>query len=540
MPNLENIHYKFFPKSKTAPWGKKLLYFAWVIEILVASVSFSIAMIFFFTKGESSAKFLEVVGLDAVTADGVIVSLAFLVVTLMELTKIPLAIALYYAQQWKFKILFLFLLLAANISTFETIIQGFELGYNQRLQSVNKERKKLEDIQSLINLKKNSINPANIDAQIEKSQKILSEQQKNKSQIIINRSKELTQLKTEYNSDNDVVLSIKQRLDATNNNRDKALKTREQLTLSSKNFSVFNNGPIARQIKTLDGEIQRFDKTISDLEKQLFEAQKKTAGRDQPKINIINQKYDNLLIPVNSQIENLSKEINSLAKQKNELATKSDQIRKEIGELNDEYEQQRKIYKDKESSNQIYRIALLIKRFDSWIKDIEIIPLINEKDVYFAFIVWFGTLAFVISIIGTGVAFAGLHLMDERMHYERNKPGKGKVSKFVRNLFSIPLFINKYIWNATKSFWKPKVVEKPIEVEKIVEKIVEKPVEVIKVVDKIIEKPVVEEKIVYQKIEVPKEVIKKVYVHVPFPTDDPGILKKGPIVHNDDDEKDKK
>ena len=28
MPNLDDIHYKFFPKSKTAPMGKKLIYFA--------------------------------------------------------------------------------------------------------------------------------------------------------------------------------------------------------------------------------------------------------------------------------------------------------------------------------------------------------------------------------------------------------------------------------------------------------------------------------------------------------------------------------
>ena len=38
MPNLDDIHYKFFPKSKTAPMGKKLIYFAWGIEILVALV----------------------------------------------------------------------------------------------------------------------------------------------------------------------------------------------------------------------------------------------------------------------------------------------------------------------------------------------------------------------------------------------------------------------------------------------------------------------------------------------------------------------
>ena len=72
---------------------------------------------------------------------------------------------------------------------------------------------------------------------------------------------------------------------------------------------------------------------------------------------------------------------------------------------------------------------------------------------------------------------------------------------------------------------KPKIKTVEVEVEKIVEKI--------------IEKPVVEEKIVIQKVEVPKEVEKKVFVHVPFPTDDPEVIKKGPMIYNEKD-KDKK
>ena len=49
MHNLERIHSRFFPKSRTAPWGKKLIYLAWGIEILVAGVSLAIAYLFNFT-----------------------------------------------------------------------------------------------------------------------------------------------------------------------------------------------------------------------------------------------------------------------------------------------------------------------------------------------------------------------------------------------------------------------------------------------------------------------------------------------------------
>ena len=59
-----------------------------------------------------------------------------------------------------------------------------------------------------------------------------------------------------------------------------------------------------------------------------------------------------------------------------------------------------------------------------------------------------------------------------------------------------------------------------------------------KIVEKIVDRPVEIEKIKYVTQEVPKEVIKKIYVHVPFPTDDPEVIKKGPITYHDkDDEK---
>ena len=75
----------------------------------------------------------------------------------------------------------------------------------------------------------------------------------------------------------------------------------------------------------------------------------------------------------------------------------------------------------------------------------------------------------------------------------------------------------------TRQLFKPNIVEKKVEVE--VEKIVEK----------IVEKPVIQEKIIEKEIEVPKQIEKKVFVHVPFPTDDPEVIKKGPMIYNDKD-----
>ena len=140
-----------------------------------------------------------------------------------------------------------------------------------------------------------------------------------------------------------------------------------------------------------------------------------------------------------------------------------------------------------------------------------------------AFWLWFGVLSFVISVIGTMLAFASLVLLDPRLHIIRNKRTahwKGlpiRISKFF-------VLVNKYIWGKIKRFRDPKIVEKEVVVEKEVEKIVEKNVG---------------EKIVYEKVEVPKEVVRKEMVYVPLPTDDENLLKKGPFIAPDYD-KDKK
>ena len=147
MPNLDNIHYKFFPKAKTAPYGKTLIKFAWTIEIIVATVGLTIAAFLYMRALDGSEDVsMATTWTEKLTEniDGVIVSLAFVVVSIVELTKIPLATAFYYAAKARWKITFIVALILINISTFETIIQGFELGFYKRSNEVAKVKQELE------------------------------------------------------------------------------------------------------------------------------------------------------------------------------------------------------------------------------------------------------------------------------------------------------------------------------------------------------------------------------------------------------------
>ena len=120
------------------------------------------------------------------------------------------------------------------------------------------------------------------------------------------------------------------------------------------------------------------------------------------------------------------------------------------------------------------------------------------------------------------LAFASLNLRDPRMHRDRNENKLKRIGLFwwfVRLLSRRA----KYIKQRTKLLFKPNIVEKKVEIE------------VEKVVEKIVEKPIIQEKIIEKEIEVPKQIEKKVFVHVPFTTDDPEVIKKGPMIYNDKD-----
>ena len=58
-----------------------------------------------------------------------------MIVAIVELTKIPLATAVYYSARFSWRIVFIIGLLLVNVSTFETIVTGFE--------RINRERTKV-------------------------------------------------------------------------------------------------------------------------------------------------------------------------------------------------------------------------------------------------------------------------------------------------------------------------------------------------------------------------------------------------------------
>ena len=596
MPNLDSIHYKFFPKSRTAPWGKKLLIMAWIIEILVATVSFSIAMLFFLSSGDSDLKIAKVA--STLNVNSIIVGLSFLVVTVIELTKIPLASVFYYAGKISWRITFFLALVAVNFLTFETIMQGFELAYNQRSSIVDDIRKKVETKQDEIENINIKSDLTDLELRITQVRNDIQIKNNEKSEIERQRIEKIGSLTGQVEIADPNISRLNKAIERESNNKSNKEKSRQSTIKEINNVKTgFFSGSAKKiksledQIKVLDSEINAINLLIQKYENDLQNASGVSEGRNKAAIDAINKTADNRINQIDDQISSIEKnQLNSLLESKSKNISAASNQENNFNRLNDELTELKSDLKDAAKDSQIYRIAIKIKvlgeflsesslddqilNFDDQILELErskfkksfliffeknyepsetfiklvdqkIIVLnerknealkqmnivenkaidetdLTQKDVDRAFWIWFGSMAFIISIIGSLVALAGFHLQDERMHEIRNRPMKERFARFFRNIAWIPVYINKYIWAGVKRLNKPKIVEKEVIVEKVVEKIVEKNIG---------------EKIVYEKVEIPKEVVRKEMVYVPLPTDDEELLKRGPFTAVDKDKK---
>ena len=164
MPNLDKVFNKFFPQSQTGSKGKFLLKMAWTVEILVALIGICIAIIVVMqAQGTKNLDDLSgrALNLSDLTFGGI-----FFIVAIVELTKIPLATAVYYSVRIYWKVIFLIGLLMVNVSTFETIVTGFERINRERTKIIDKKIVKYHSISTQIEQLKDNTTVKSVDGDI--------------------------------------------------------------------------------------------------------------------------------------------------------------------------------------------------------------------------------------------------------------------------------------------------------------------------------------------------------------------------------------
>ena len=597
MPNLDNIFNKFFPQHQTGDKGKFLYRMAWGIEILVATIGLFIGILIIRgAQGVTDASDLMARG---ISLNDLTIGMIFIIVAVVELTKIPLATAVYYSVRLSWKIVFLIALLLVNVSTFETIVTGFERINRERTKVVDKMIVEYHGIKTKIEQLRENVEVKAFDVDIDKLRDQRTKINSQISEIAVNGQKRIqeilgtggnqeaiNQLKTEINEITKNITNLRNRNSQINtelikvrfykkkdlraeidrNNKaidkyeiDKSTKENElRKLIDDSNRNTSGEVEIIREetkalIKPLNDELEIIASKINDLEERqkgfaldAEDKDKKLRELNNRKLELISNSEGNgiddlapdnqvfrvatwlkgwFVIDYNEEIKKINEQIFNLEKQKVKSITEKGWFDK----LTSFFNKNSKLDNDA-IDQQILRLQLQLKDFEN--KAIKASTYVEES-VYAdlprgaliaAFWLWFGVLSFIISVIGTMLAFASLVLLDPRLHIIRNKRTahwKGlsiRISKFF-------VLVNKYIWGKIKRFRDPKIVEKEVVVEKEVEKIVEKNVG---------------EKIVYEKVEVPKEVVRKEMVYVPLPTDDENLLKKGPFKAPDYDKDEKK
>ena len=311
MPNLDNIFNKFFPQSQTGSKGKFLLRMAWSVEILVAFIGLCIGIIII--RGAQGATEASDLLARGISLNDLTIGMIFIIVAVVELTKIPLATAVYYSVRLSWKIIFLIGLLLVNVSTFETIVTGFERINRERTKIVDKMIVEYHSIKTQIELINENVEVKAFDVDINNLRKQRSEINSQISEITINGQKRIQD-----------VLN-------TGSNKDEIKQLQNQINILSKEISDLRSrkadlpnqikkiGILSNNKKEILAEIEAIDKTIQSKENEKKSKEEKITALTKEQginsggqIDIIKNEIALKIKPLNDELEIISKKINDL------------------------------------------------------------------------------------------------------------------------------------------------------------------------------------------------------------------------------------
>ncbi|MDA3909229.1 MAG: hypothetical protein PF437_09070, partial [Sulfurimonas sp.] len=108
--------------------GQNLVKIAWTIEIIAVLLGFLISIIVSYSVFNEINRFGKAFTFGDYSAI-LVAGLPFLLVAVVEATKIPIATAMMYAKHRPWKIMLFFGVILLSLITFETMINGFERNF---------------------------------------------------------------------------------------------------------------------------------------------------------------------------------------------------------------------------------------------------------------------------------------------------------------------------------------------------------------------------------------------------------------------------
>ena len=263
-------------------FGRKLMITAWAVEILAASIGLIIA----FTMAYDAYNNSEVKNVNT-SINALLGALPFLLIAIIEPTKIPLAGGLYKVKNWGWKILILFALLGLTAVTFETLFTGLERQVTNVTAQISRGKNSIQvlekqnsqtsvDLAVLLSINL-SEETQDLDTQIQKNRELEKQQITSTKQDYENRLsvledqrsdayERLDQIKTEQNTqDQNKVDAIQSSLTALNQQIQDLNDTVRGLRQSSQELSREN---------VQDELIQRLESNIDQIKSRIEEVER--------------------------------------------------------------------------------------------------------------------------------------------------------------------------------------------------------------------------------------------------------------------------
>jgi len=511
-------------KQKVGRW---MMRGAWIVEVSAVFVGLAIAA----AIGWSTAAQIQLANDGVIPrakwVDIVIAALPLTIIAVVELCRIPLAVASYHVVSKKWRTLFLAMLLLLITLNFETLSQGFMRQYQNLTYSVEKLYDELQIVNETLNSANTryselvSLNPEDLrNRHLDRLEKIQSIYKKEISDIDSDHtdpslSQKLDQLDAEIaaleKTKQDV---IKREIDNQNpkkSDMDRAQKARrdsltDQLNQEKRDLRDLNSrerqdlkdgniftragiqdryakqrGPIEKRISYLNSQLVEISSTpnstsrdtVAELER-LYSNKVETLYRKRAQIveDSVSSSAKALITSARMQAKNrydkaravedgnYQRELDLLKDRTSSLQS----LEKERVELTKSRTELREKVSLEARNSPIHSLARLISGERS---SADISPAVIRNVA----IVWFSSIALIVAVTGTVLAFAGQVLLHGRPEH------KEKPSKLIKSIrrFLIRTSRRRKHYRIQE---KVKVVKEIEQVEKIVTKEVEKPVEV--------------------------------------------------------------
>ena len=354
--------------------GKQLYVFAWIFEICAVLIGLAIALM----QGYSSFQEMDRYDINTGFATGTnifIAAMPFVMVALVEITKIPFVGAFYQSKKFIWKLIFGLTLCFMAAITFESAINGFERNFNALIFGINDYKRSLSATEeNIFNLKNqrerfSQLTSEQIDSDFREKYTELSQARATDSGIVSGRKAELratTETETLANLRNEIQGRLQRR---SNIEQEKARAKKDvndlyQTTLSDgrddsrsklrglqaslqarqatynaqlkrsyvaiEKESIFTRSAVRKsweaRLTTQENEIKDIEEKINVFDRTSY--QKESRKNLEEQLNMIDRQFAPMLLQVDEERRRLSSELTR------SIGTKEKDIEKRIGIFN--------------------------------------------------------------------------------------------------------------------------------------------------------------------------------------------------------------